>query len=94
MERKNLKRISGVCLSLLASARFALLPLFTLPLIRRGIGVPSMSSILGVTEPLTAVVIGVTVFGENLTLQIIGGVFLIILSVVSAIAGPRLIKGG
>lgn len=52
-----------------------------------------MSSILGVTEPLTAVVIGVTVFGENLTLLIIGGVIMIILAVVCVIAGPRLIKG-
>lgn len=54
---------------------------------------PTLSSILGVTEPLTSVVIGVAVFGESLTLQIIGGIGLIILSVVSAIAGPYLLKG-
>lgn len=47
---------------------------------------PTINSILGVKEPLTAVVIGVTVFGENLPLQIIGGIFLIILSVVFVIA--------
>ena len=53
---------------------------------------PTMSSILGVTEPLTAVVIGVSVFGESLTMQIIGGIALIILSVMSVIAGPHFFK--
>lgn len=53
---------------------------------------PTMSSILGVTEPLTAVIVGVTVFGEVLTLQVIGGVGLILLAVVTVIAGPHLFR--
>lgn len=49
---------------------------------------PTMSSILGVTEPLTAVAIGATVFGEPLTMPIIVGIGLVILSVVIIIVGP------
>lgn len=45
----------------------------------------------GVTEPLTAVAIGATVFGEPLTMPIIEGIGLVILSVVTVIAGPHFV---
>jgi len=46
------------------------------------------TAILGAFEPVTAVVIGVCVFGETLTPRIIAGLFLIIAAVILVILGP------
>lgn len=48
------------------------------------------TAILGALEPVTAVLIGVTVFGESLTLRTIAGVVLIILAVTLIIAGSNI----
>ena len=42
---------------------------------------PTLTSVLGAMEPLTAVVIGVWVFAEPLTLQGAGGILLIVAAV-------------
>lgn len=48
------------------------------------------TAILGALEPLTAVFIGVTVFGESLTSRLVLGMILIILAVTLLIAGSNL----
>lgn len=53
---------------------------------------PTMSSIMGVMEPLTAVCVGIFVFGELFSLQLAAGVFLIVISVLVVIAGPHLLN--
>ena len=42
---------------------------------------PTLSAILGALEPVTAVLIGVFVFGESMTLRIATGIALILTSV-------------
>ena len=42
---------------------------------------PTLSAILGALEPVTAVLIGVFVFGESMTLRIAAGIALILTSV-------------
>lgn len=49
----------------------------------------TLTSILGVMEPLTAVVIGILVFHEPLTWHLVIGVFFIASSVLLAIIGPN-----
>ena len=48
------------------------------------------TAILGALEPVTAVFIGVVVFGETLTLRIIMGIILIILAVTLIIEGNNI----
>ncbi len=48
------------------------------------------TAIMGALEPLTAVVIGIAVFGEALTLQLIIGILLILAGVVLIVAGKSL----
>ncbi|MBZ3936192.1 DMT family transporter [Methanimicrococcus blatticola] len=48
------------------------------------------TAIMGALEPLTAVVIGIAVFGEALTLQLIIGIILILAGVVLIVAGKSL----
>lgn len=48
---------------------------------------PTPTAILGALEPVTAVVIGVTLFGEILTLRIIVGMILILLAVSLVVVG-------
>lgn len=48
----------------------------------------TMTAILGVMEPLTAVAVGILVFGEPFTMELIGGVALIAGAVLLAIIGP------
>ena len=50
------------------------------------------AAILGALEPITALVIGVTVFGEALTPRIIVGIVLILTAVMLVIAGKPLVK--
>ena len=50
------------------------------------------TAILGAMEPVTAVIIGVTVFGERLTGRDVGGLLLILLAVIIVIAGGRIPK--
>lgn len=66
----------------------AVLSNLTLILAIREIG-STLTSILGVAEPLTAVTVGAVVFGETITLQIAIGIVLIISSVVLALAISR-----
>lgn len=47
------------------------------------------ASILGALEPLTAVFCGVMVFGERLTVRIVSGILLILLSVIIVILGGQ-----
>ena len=51
---------------------------------------PTLTSIFGALEPLTAVVIGVAVFGERFTLRIGTGVLLILVAVTLIIAGKSI----
>ena len=48
------------------------------------------TAILGALEPLTAVVVGVLVFGESMTPRIASGIFLILLAVSVIVAGENL----
>lgn len=48
------------------------------------------TAIMGALEPVTAVVFGVTLFGESLTLRLVSGVLLILLSVMLIILDSRL----
>lgn len=50
------------------------------------------TAILGALEPVTAVVIGIAVFGEILTGQDIIGLFLILTGVTMVVVGPDIIK--
>ena len=51
---------------------------------------PTPTAILGALEPLTAVIIGVLVFGEDISLRITIGILLILIAVTLVIAGNRL----
>lgn len=48
------------------------------------------TAILGALEPVTAVFIGVTVFGESLTLRVICGIMMIVFAVMIIIAGSNI----
>lgn len=48
------------------------------------------TAIMGALEPLTAVVIGVVMFGEQLTLRMATGVLMILVAVLFIIAGKSL----
>ena len=50
---------------------------------------PTLTSILGAMEPLTAVVIGVWVFGEPFTAQGAGGILLIVAAVTTVVLHSR-----
>lgn len=43
---------------------------------------PTVTAIFGALEPLTAVLIGIAIFGEQLTIQLVAGMALVIVSVV------------
>lgn len=51
---------------------------------------PTYSAILGALEPVTALVIGVSVFGEAITVRIVIGALLILLAVIAIISRPLL----
>ncbi|MDE5831558.1 MAG: DMT family transporter [Desulfovibrio sp.] len=48
----------------------------------------TLASILGVMEPLTAVIAGILVFGEAFTLQLMVGVVLVLISVILVVLNP------
>ena len=48
------------------------------------------TAILGALEPVTAVFLGVTIFGESLTPRLIGGILMIILAVTLIIVGSNI----
>lgn len=48
------------------------------------------TAILGVVEPFTAIIIGVTVFGEPLTMRIASGLLMIIVSVTFVVGGTNI----
>ncbi len=47
------------------------------------------TAVMGALEPLTAVVIGVTIFGELFTARLAAGIGLILLAVTLIVAGKR-----
>lgn len=51
---------------------------------------PTYSAILGALEPVTAIVIGVTVFDEAITVRIVIGALLILLAVTTIVSRPLL----
>lgn len=54
---------------------------------------PTLTAIIGALEPVTAIIIGVFVFGETITLRIVFGVFLILISVTMiVVGGPMILK--
>ncbi|MDE6353947.1 MAG: DMT family transporter [Prevotella sp.] len=53
---------------------------------------PTFSAIIGALEPVTALIIGVTVFGERLTMRIVSGALLILVAVLLVIARPLLVR--
>jgi drug/metabolite transporter (DMT)-like permease len=53
---------------------------------------PMPTSILGALEPVTALVVGVVVFGEVLTPMNIAGVILVIVAVTLLVAGKYLLS--
>ena len=48
---------------------------------------PTLSAILGALEPVTAVFIGVFVFGEHLSVRIVCGIILILSAVLMIVLG-------
>ena len=50
------------------------------------------TAILGAFEPVTAVIIGIAVFGETLTLRSLTGLVLIVMAVILVIVGPGIHK--
>lgn len=50
------------------------------------------TAILGAFEPVTAVIIGIAVFGETLTLRSLSGLVLIVMAVILVIVGPGIHK--
>lgn len=64
-----------------------MISMLTLAVSTRYIG-PTKTSVLGVFEPLTAILIGVLVFGEPFTLQIAAGVLICIAAVIFMILKP------
>ena len=65
-----------------------MLSMLTLALSTRYIG-PTKTSILGVFEPLTAILIGTILFGESLTLKMVAGILVCVAAVVFMILRPR-----
>lgn len=65
-----------------------MLSMLTLALSSRYIG-PTKTSILGVFEPLTAILIGTILFGESLTLKMVAGILVCVAAVVFMILRPR-----
>lgn len=53
---------------------------------------PTYSAIIGALEPVTALVIGTTVFGETITVRIVIGALLILLAVITIVSRPLLKK--
>lgn len=53
---------------------------------------PTYSAILGALEPVTALVIGVAVFGEALTVRIVIGALLIFIAVITIVSRPLLAR--
>lgn len=75
-----------VCLALFPT----IISLITMNLSIHYIG-STPAAILGALEPITALVIGVTVFGEVLTPRICLGIFLVLAAVTLLVAGKRLL---
>lgn len=81
---------SGEVLQLLMLALVtAVLSNLTLILAVKRIG-STLTSVLGAMEPMTAVCVGIFVFHEPFTFKIMGGVALIVASMLSVMLGPQL----
>lgn len=68
-----------------------IIPILFINISIKSIG-PTFSAIIGALEPVTALVIGVMVFGEQLTGRIVVGALLIFTSVILIVARPLLAK--
>lgn len=68
-----------------------IIPILFINISIKSIG-PTYSAIIGALEPVTALVIGVMVFGEQLTGRIVVGALLIFTSVILIVARPLLVK--
>ncbi len=68
-----------------------IIPILFINISIKSIG-PTYSAIIGALEPVTALVIGVMVFGEQLTGRIVVGALLIFTSVILIVARPLLAK--
>jgi len=67
------------------------IPIFFINVAIKNIG-PTLSAIIGALEPVTALIIGVLVFNEHMTLPIAVGVFLILMSVATVVGGKYVNK--
>lgn len=67
------------------------IPILFINIAIKNIG-PTYSAIIGALEPVTALVVGVTVFGEQLTVRIVFGALLIFVSVMLIVARPLLVR--
>ncbi len=76
------------CTALLLALVTAVLSNLTLIMAIKKVG-PTVTSILGVMEPLTAVAVGVLVFGETFSSRIAFGILLIVISVALVIFGSH-----
>lgn len=52
----------------------------------------TLTAIIGALEPVTAIVIGVLIFGETITPRIAFGVFLILIAVTTIVVGGPMIQ--
>lgn len=67
------------------------IPILFINIAIKNIG-PTYSAIIGALEPVTALVIGVAVFGEQLTVRIVMGALMILLAVLVIVARPLLVR--
>ena len=65
-----------------------IIPIFFINIAIKQVG-PTLSAILGALEPVTAMLIGVCVFGELITLRIIVGTLLILIAVTVVVASRK-----
>lgn len=67
------------------------IPILFINIAIKNIG-PTYSAIIGALEPVTALIIGVTVFDEKITVRIVMGALLIFTAVVIIVARPLLVR--
>lgn len=67
------------------------IPILFINIAIKNIG-PTYSAIIGALEPVTALVIGATVFGESITVRIVTGALMIFTAVLLIIARPLLVR--
>lgn len=68
-----------------------IIPILFINIAIKNIG-PTYSAIIGALEPVTALFIGVTVFGEQISVRIVAGALMIFVAVILIIARPLLVR--